>query len=114
MGRPSGGNPFRRWKEFALNDLLSDSDRLEALSSLAGHGWRPARDGRAICKEFAFGTFSEAFAWMTRVAMLAEKLGHHPDWSNSYNKVTVELTTHSAGGLTGLDVRLARRIERIG
>ncbi len=102
------------WEASALRDLLSKSDRREALSSLAGDGWEPTGDGSAIRKEFAFRTFSEAFAWMTRVAMLAEKLGHHPDWSNTYNKVTVELTTHSAGGLTELDFRLARQIERIG
>ncbi len=65
-------------------------------------------------REFAFADFSEAFAFMTRVAMLAEAIDHHPDWSNSWNRVVITLTTHSAGGtVTDLDRRLAASIDRL-
>ena len=64
-------------------------------------------------RSFQFKNFSEAFAFMTRVAMVAEKMNHHPEWSNVWNRVDVLLTTHSAGGLTSKDVELARKIEAI-
>lgn len=67
----------------------------------------------AIAKEFAFADFSAAFAFMTRVAMAAEKMDHHPDWSNSYNKVRISLKTHDKGGLTAHDTELALAIEKI-
>lgn len=82
----------------------------EALAALPG--WALARGGGAIARKFEFGNFSEAFAFMTRVAMAAEKLDHHPEWSNVYRTVTVELTTHDAGGLTELDFELARRMNK--
>ena len=63
--------------------------------------------------EFKFKTFPEAFSFMTRVAFEAERMDHHPDWSNSYNRVKIELTTHDAGGVTEKDVELARRISAI-
>ena len=62
---------------------------------------------------FEFKDFSEAFSFMTRVALAAEKMDHHPDWSNSWNKVTVDLSTHSAGGLTQNDFDLAAKIQQI-
>ena len=68
------------------------------------------REGK-LHREFHFSDFTEAFAFMTKVALLAEKHDHHPDWSNSYNKVRISLTTHSAGGLTDKDVELAREID---
>jgi 4a-hydroxytetrahydrobiopterin dehydratase len=71
-------------------------------------GWQ-VRQGRLV-REFRFADFSQAFAFMTRVALLAERLDHHPDWSNAYNRVTIELSTHDAGGLTELDFELARQI----
>ena len=67
----------------------------------------------AIWRRFAFASFSEAFAWMTRVAMVAEKLDHHPEWTNVYSVVTVLLTTHDAKGLTGRDVEMAVAIDRL-
>jgi len=67
----------------------------------------------ALHKSFVFKDFSEAFSFMTRVAFEAEKLDHHPDWNNSYNKVTISLTTHSKGEVTDLDYQLAARIEDI-
>ncbi|HEY8595866.1 MAG TPA: 4a-hydroxytetrahydrobiopterin dehydratase [Devosiaceae bacterium] len=74
-------------------------------------GWTLDESGAAISRQEKFGDFSEAFAFMTKVAILAEKLDHHPDWSNSYNKVSITLSTHSAGGLTEKDIALAREID---
>jgi 4a-hydroxytetrahydrobiopterin dehydratase len=64
-------------------------------------------------RELEFTDFSEAFGFMTRVALAAEKLNHHPNWSNVWNRVTIDLSTHSAGGVTEFDVELARRISTI-
>ena len=74
--------------------------------------WSLARDGASIARTFEFRNFSEAFAFMTRVALAAEKMDHHPDWSNVYKTVKVELSTHDAGGLTQLDFDLAAKIDR--
>ena len=67
-------------------------------------------DGK-LHRELRFGDFAEAFAFMARVAINAEKLDHHPEWSNVYNRVTIDLVTHAAGGLTGLDIELADRAD---
>ncbi|MFN7678631.1 MAG: 4a-hydroxytetrahydrobiopterin dehydratase [Cyanobacteriota bacterium] len=69
-------------------------------------------DGK-LQRQFRFADFSEAFAFMTRVALLAETLGHHPEWSNVWNRVTISLITHDTGGLSNLDVDLARRIDAL-
>ena len=76
-------------------------------------GWALARDGKAMAKTFKFADFVEAFGFMTRVALAAEKMDHHPDWSNVYRTVTIALSTHDAGGLTDLDFRLARTIDAL-
>lgn len=81
----------------------------EAMASL--QGWTLAADGLSISRTFAFRNFSEAFAFMTRSALAAEKLDHHPDWTNVYKTVEVKLNTHDAGGLTALDFELARRMN---
>ncbi len=73
--------------------------------------WRV--DNGKLQREFRFADFSEAFGFMARVALVAEQLGHHPEWSNVWNKVSIELTTHDSGGLTDLDVALARRIDAL-
>ncbi|MGE0501081.1 MAG: 4a-hydroxytetrahydrobiopterin dehydratase [Rhizobiaceae bacterium] len=75
--------------------------------------WRLAEDGRSISRRFEFRNFSEAFGFMTRVALVAEALDHHPDWANVYKTVDVTLNTHDAGGLTELDFDLARRMDGI-
>jgi len=81
----------------------------EAVSQLKG--WSAA-DGRdAIVKTFRFTDFNAAFGWMTRVALTAEKLDHHPEWFNVYNRVEVTLATHDAGGVTSLDVTLAKVMD---
>jgi len=82
----------------------------EALAGL--DGWTVADDGLSISRTFIFKNFSEAFAFMTRSALAAEKLDHHPDWSNVYKTVEVRLNTHDAGGLTALDFELAKRMNR--
>lgn len=76
-------------------------------------GWAmvPGRD--AISKNFAFADFSAAWAFMSRVALLAEKHDHHPEWSNTYNRVAITLTTHDAGGLSARDLALARAIDAL-
>lgn len=94
-----------------MAELLSADDREAALAALSG--WVPV-DGRdAITRTFAFRNFREAFGFMTRVALYAEKIDHHPEWSNVYKTVTVTLSTHDAGGLTALDVRMAREMNKI-
>ncbi len=81
------------------------------LEELLEAGWE--KDGEALAKSFSFRNFSEAFGWMARVALAAEKADHHPDWSNSWNKVEVRLTTHSAGALTEKDLKLASVMEKL-
>lgn len=75
-------------------------------------GWTLADDGLSISRSFVFKNFSEAFGFMTRVALAAEKLDHHPEWSNVYKTVDVTLRTHDAGGLTDLDFDLAAKMDR--
>lgn len=90
---------------------LNDAERSAALAELAG--WSLVSGREAITKQFKFGNFSEAFGFMTRVALLAERLDHHPEWSNVWNRVDVTLATHDAGGLTRRDVELAKAMDAI-
>jgi 4a-hydroxytetrahydrobiopterin dehydratase len=92
-----------------IPNLLGAQEIEAALEKL--DGWRLAEDGRSIAKSFRFRSFSEAFAFMTRAALAAERLNHHPDWSNSYNTVEVRLSTHSAKGVTELDLKLAKKMN---
>lgn len=94
----------------AREKLAADAVR-EELARL--EGWVLADDGGAIRRRFEFRNFSEAFGFMARCALAAEKMDHHPDWSNVYKTVDVTLNTHDAGGLTALDFELARRMDRI-
>jgi 4a-hydroxytetrahydrobiopterin dehydratase len=87
--------------------LLDDA----ALAALPGK-WKLAADGKSMGQSFKFETFVEAFSFMTRVALIAEKMDHHPEWSNVYNKVEMTLTTHDAGGVTARDVKLAEAIDQ--
>ncbi len=84
------------------------------LNRLIVNGWTIEGDNIAITKSFVFKNFSQAFAFMTRVAMKAEKMDHHPEWSNIYNKVHIRLTTHDTGTLTDLDMELARFMDVVG
>ncbi len=90
---------------------LNEADVGIALATL--DRWALDEDGKAIRRQFAFDDFVQAFGFMTRVALLAEKADHHPEWSNVYNKVDIRLTTHDAGGLTEKDVKLAQAIDAL-
>jgi 4a-hydroxytetrahydrobiopterin dehydratase len=89
---------------------LSGEARDRALARLSG--WSEIKGRDAISKKFVFADFNEAFGFMARVALMAEKLDHHPEWSNVYKTVDVTLSTHDAGGLTELDVKLAEAMDR--
>lgn len=92
-----------------MAELLNDQEREKALAEL--DGWQEAAGRNAITKSFKFRSFNEAFAFMTRAALEAEKMDHHPEWFNVYNRVDVTLSTHSAGGVTELDIKLAKKMN---
>ena len=92
-------------------EKLNEAQREEGLRQLGG--WAYEQESGAIVRVFKFKDFSEAFAFMSRVALAAEKAGHHPDWSNSYSTVTISLSTHDAGGLSARDIAMARTIDKI-
>lgn len=94
-----------------MAERLTDAERVEELKKLPL--WRLVEGREAITRSFRFDDFNEAFGFMTRVAMVAEKMNHHPEWSNVYRNVEVTLATHDAGGLTELDFRLAAKMDRI-
>jgi 4a-hydroxytetrahydrobiopterin dehydratase len=94
-----------------LANRLSEAERNAALAKLPG--WRLADDRKAIAKRFDFADFNAAFGFMTRVALVAEKMDHHPEWSNVFKTVDITLSSHDADGLTVRDVRLAEAIEQI-
>ena len=90
-------------------EQLNEEERAAALDALDEWDFDEARD--AMTRSFTFADFSEAFAFMTRVALLAEKADHHPEWSNVWNRVDILLTTHDAGGLSQRDVDMAEAID---
>lgn len=92
-------------------EQLSEAERTDALDGIPEWEHEPGRD--AITRTFTFADFSEAFAFMTRVALLAEKADHHPEWSNVWNRVEILLTTHDAGGLSHRDIELAQAIDAL-
>ncbi len=94
-------------------EKLTKVERKVALAGLLADGWSLVEGRDAIIRSFKFKTFNQAFGWMTRVAMYAEKWNHHPEWSNTYNRVDVVLTTHSVGGLSELDIKLARMMDKL-
>ncbi|MCR6635442.1 4a-hydroxytetrahydrobiopterin dehydratase [Devosia sp.] len=94
-----------------MADKLKPEDIAAARSKLTG--WTIENGEKELKRSFKFKDFSEAFGFVARVALLAEKAGHHPDWSNSYNKVEIVLSTHDAGGLTQKDVDLAQGISAL-
>ena len=96
-----------------MPDKLSEADRAAQVTPLLKNGWTHDDDRDALVKRFAFANFVEAFGWMTRAAIHAEKLNHHPEWTNVYKTVDVTLTTHDAKGLTELDVKLATRMDAL-
>ena len=96
-----------------MTEKLSDTARKSVLDPLLGNGWVLDSERDSISKTFKFGDFAEAFGWMTRAAIWAEKWDHHPEWFNVYNRVEVVLTTHDAGGLSALDAKLARKLDSL-
>lgn len=96
-----------------MNEKLSSAARDAILGPLLETGWEIDAERDAIAKTFKFKTFNEAFGWMTRAALWAEKWNHHPEWRNVYNTVDVCLTTHDVGGLSSLDVKLARKLDTL-
>jgi 4a-hydroxytetrahydrobiopterin dehydratase len=93
-----------------MTEKLTGSARKNALAKL--HGWSEVKGRDAITRKFTFTDFSETWSFMTRVALLAEKLGHHPEWHNVYNDVEVTLSTHEAGGVTTRDIELAEAMNQ--
>ena len=94
-----------------MSDKLDGAARADALAKLKAAGWDLLPDRDAIRKSFRFGNFAEAWGWMTRIAIEAEKMNHHPEWSNVYNRVEVTLTSHDAKGITLRDIALAEKME---
>jgi 4a-hydroxytetrahydrobiopterin dehydratase len=94
-----------------MTERLSAEARRQALGELPG--WTEAQGREAIGKTFVFKDFNEAFGFMTRAALVAEKMDHHPEWRNVYKTVEVVLSTHDAGGVTALDVELAKAMNAI-
>lgn len=92
-----------------MREKLTAEERRAALAELSG--WREVEGRDAIHRTFTFEDFNQAFAFMTRVALMAEKMDHHPEWRNVYRRVEITLATHDAGGLSDLDLRLARFID---
>lgn len=92
-------------------EKLSNAEREAALNGL--NGWIYDESKGAIGHVFKFSSFSEAFGFMSRVALEAQKADHHPDWSNSYDTVTINLSTHDAGGLSQKDIALAKAIDAL-
>jgi len=94
-----------------MSKKLSDTERHEALKNLTG--WKEAEDGKSITKTYSFKDFSEAFTFMTRIAFHAEKMDHHPEWTNIYNKVHITLSTHDCKGISAKDISLALHMDEV-
>ena len=94
-----------------MAEKLSLEERNAGLASLPE--WQKLAHRDAIHRSLRFKNFNQAWGFMTRVALVAEKMNHHPEWSNTFNQVQIVLSTHDAGGLTALDIRLAKAIDRI-
>ena len=92
-------------------EALSEAERADALDALSDWDYDEARD--AITRRILFNDFAEAFGFMARVALIAEKMDHHPEWSNVWNKVEILLTTHDCSGLSSRDISLAQAIDAI-
>lgn len=94
-----------------MAEKLIGENRKAALATL--EGWREIEGRDAIEKRFQFANFVDAFAFMTKVAIAAEKMNHHPEWFNVYKTVDVTLSTHDAGGVTDLDIELAKKMNAL-
>ncbi|KAM9333635.1 pterin-4-alpha-carbinolamine dehydratase 2 [Pholidichthys leucotaenia] len=107
---PHCGNSSKMSSE---SHWLSAADRDQVLMELRASGWMEVDDRDAIFKEIHFKNFNQAFGFMSRVALQAEKMNHHPEWFNVYNKVQITLTTHDCGGLSQRDIKMAKFIDKV-
>jgi 4a-hydroxytetrahydrobiopterin dehydratase len=96
-----------------MSERLTTAEREAALPALGETGWAGVPERDAIRKVWKFRSFGEAWGFMSRAALIAEKMDHHPEWTNIYNVVDVTLTTHSADGLSRLDIEMARKLDRL-
>ena len=96
-----------------MSQPLSNQERLAELSTLTDTGWTFVEGRDAIFKCYKFSSFIEAFSWMSAAALWSEKVNHHPEWFNVYNRVEVTLTTHDVGGLSPLDIKLAQKMDEL-
>ena len=96
-----------------MTDKLTVAEHKEHIEPLLANGWALSDGGDAIHKEFVFANFVEAFGFMTRAAIWAEKLNHHPEWFNVYKTVKVTLTTHDVDGLSALDAKLGAKMDQL-
>lgn len=99
------------YKTLRIQAKLTEQERAEKLQPLLDAGWTLVEGRDAIYKEYLLKDFNQAFSFMTGVALLAEKMNHHPEWFNCYNKVQVTLSTHDVGGLSSQDIRMATYFE---
>ncbi|XP_050168396.1 pterin-4-alpha-carbinolamine dehydratase 2 [Myiozetetes cayanensis] len=107
--RAAGGTPAAMSSQ---SHWLTAEERNQVLLDLKASGWSELGERDAIYKEFNFKNFNQAFGFMTRVALQAEKMNHHPEWFNVYNKVQITLISHDCGGLSKRDVKLAQFIDK--
>lgn len=96
-----------------MSGKLTEEERSQVLQPLLGKGWKVTENRDAIAKDFVFNNFNEAFGFMTRVALLAEKMDHHPEWFNVYNKVQVTLASHDVNGVSHRDIKMADFMEKV-
>ena len=94
-----------------MKKIFDDENDNKRFKELINSGWLISSSGNEIKKEFKFGNFVEAFGFMAKIALMAEKMNHHPEWKNTYNRVEIVLTTHDKGGLTKFDIKLGEMIE---
>ena len=94
-----------------FSSTFEDENDNKSLAELVNCGWLVSSSGKEIKKEFKFDNFVEAFGFMTKIALMAEKINHHPEWKNTYNRVEIVLTTHDKAGLTKFDIKLGEMIE---
>jgi 4a-hydroxytetrahydrobiopterin dehydratase len=101
------GRPLDQGEDFAMITKSTEGEIAAAMPGVPG--W--TRDGDGLVRQYKFADFTQAFGFMARVALLAEKADHHPEWSNVYNRVDIRLTTHDAGGISARDFALAKAID---
>ncbi|XP_066472408.1 pterin-4-alpha-carbinolamine dehydratase 2 isoform X2 [Tiliqua scincoides] len=107
-----GGGRSGSFTMSSQSHWLTTEERNQVIYDLKAAGWTELTERDAIYKEFNFRTFSQAFGFMTHIALQAEKMNHHPEWFNVYNKVQITLISHDCGGLTKRDVKLAQFIDK--